>query len=100
MNLASAFTRSVERNSAKTAVFWGETEFTYQQLEGRARWVAGDLLQGRQIKPGDRVGLWLKNCPEFVPALFGIFMAGGVVVPINNFLKADEVNYILADAQI
>ena len=52
------------------------------------------------MKPGDRVGLWLKNCPEFVPALFGILAAGGVVVPINNFLKPAEVTYILEDAGV
>ena len=46
------------------------------------------------------MGLWLKNCPEFIPSLFGILHAGAVVVPINNFLKADEVNYILGDAGI
>jgi long-chain acyl-CoA synthetase len=46
------------------------------------------------------VGLWLKNCPEFIPSLFGILHAGAVVVPINNFLKPDEVNYILNDAGI
>jgi long-chain acyl-CoA synthetase len=40
----------------------------------------------------------LKNCPQFVPALFGVFFAGGVVVPINNFLKPGEVSYILEDS--
>ena len=30
--------------------------------------------------------------------LFGILHAGAVVVPINNFLKPDEVNFILRDA--
>ena len=52
------------------------------------------------VQPGDRVGLWLKNCPEFIPSLFGILHAGAVVVPINNFLKPDEVNFILGDAGI
>jgi len=46
------------------------------------------------------VGLWLKNCPEFVPALFGIFGCDAVAVPINNFLKPDEVKYILQDGDI
>ena len=50
------------------------------------------------VKPGDRVGLWLKNCPEFIPALFGILQTGAVVVPINNFLKPAEVSFILGDA--
>jgi len=61
--------------------------------------VAGHL-QGLGVKAGDRVGIWLKNCPEFIPSLFAILRIGAVVVPINNFLKSDEVNYILADAGI
>jgi long-chain acyl-CoA synthetase len=52
------------------------------------------------VKPGDRVGLWLKNCPEFVPALFGILQSAAVAVPINCFLKTDEVNFIIGDAGI
>jgi long-chain acyl-CoA synthetase len=52
------------------------------------------------VQNGDRIALWLKNCPEFIPALFGIWEAGAVVVPINNFLKPDEVGYILGDAEI
>src|SRR5439155_4972060 len=39
-----------------------------------------------------------KNCPEFIPSLFGLLHAGAVVVPINNFFKPDEVNYMLGDA--
>jgi long-chain acyl-CoA synthetase len=52
------------------------------------------------VKPGDRVALWLKNRPEFVTAVFGVLGASAVLVPINNFLKPDEVNYILKDGGI
>jgi long-chain acyl-CoA synthetase len=62
--------------------------------------LARKLQQDFDVQPGDRVGIWLKNCPEFVSGLFGILSAGGVVVPINNFLKAQEVEYILRDAGI
>ena len=44
--------------------------------------------------------LWLRNCPEFVASFFGIARTGAVVVPINNFLKPDQINYILSDAGI
>ena len=40
----------------------------------------------------------MRNRPEFVSALLGILGAGAVAVPINNFLKATEVGYLLADA--
>ena len=63
-------------------------------------WVSKQLTASLAVRRGDRVGLWLKNCPEFVPALFGILHAGAVVVPINNFLKPGEVDFILADAGI
>src|SRR6201992_3551982 len=100
MNLAGAFSDSVQKHSEKTALFWGDAKYTYSELWSRSLFVAGVLRHQFNVIPGDRVGLWMKNCPEFIPALFGILQAGGVVVPINNFLKPDEVAYILNDAGI
>jgi long-chain acyl-CoA synthetase len=100
MNLATAFSASVQKRPQKAALFWGETEFTYATLLAQSLAVATQLARDFGVKPGDRVGLWLKNRPEFVPAVFGILNAGGVLVPINNFLKPGEVSYILNDAGI
>ena len=100
MNLAQSFADSARRNLRKTALFWGDAEFSYGELWSRARWVAECLTRDFGVKPGDRVGIWLKNCPEFVPAFFGILQARAVAVPINNFLKPGEVQFILADAGI
>jgi len=100
MNLAQAFADSAAERPDKIAVFWGESELTYDTLWNQSQWVAAQLQQRVGVKPGDRVGLWLKNCPEFIPSLFGTLRTGAVVVPINNFLKPDEVNYILSDAGI
>jgi long-chain acyl-CoA synthetase len=100
MNLAAAFADSVSRQPQKIALYWGEQEYSYTELWQQTVFVAGQLRGDYGVRPGDRVGLWLKNCPEFVPSLFGIFQAGAVAVPINNFLKADEVNFILADAGV
>src|SRR6266446_5006898 len=100
MNLATAFVSSAEKNRTRTALFWGEQTYSYDLLLSQTRQLAAHLQSDLGVRPGDRVALWLKNRPEFVPALFGTLLAGGVVVPINNFLKPDEVNYILADAGI
>jgi long-chain acyl-CoA synthetase len=100
MNLAGAFAESVHKQPQKIALFWGEREYSYTDLWRQSGVVSDQLRQRFDVKPGDRVGLWLKNCPEFIPSLFGILRAGAVVVPINNFFKADEVNYILSDAGI
>ncbi len=100
MNLAAAFRVVAEKSPEKSAVFWGEDEFTYGALLAQADWLTARLIGGLGVQRGDRVGLWLKNCPQFVPALFGVLGAGGAVVPINNFLKPDEVNFILHDAGV
>jgi long-chain acyl-CoA synthetase len=98
MNLAVAFAASAQKRTTKTALFWGEQETSYSQLLAQTQLVAARLAADFGVKPGDRVGLWLKNRPEFVPAFLGILFAGAVVVPINNFLKPDEVSYMLNDS--
>jgi long-chain acyl-CoA synthetase len=100
MNLAGAFDTSANRQPEKLALFCGEQEFSYSQLQSQTALVSGLLARDFGTRPGERVGIWLKNCPEFISALFGILRLGAVVVPINNFLKPDEVNYILGDAEI
>jgi long-chain acyl-CoA synthetase len=100
MNLARAFAASVAKHPEKIALFWGEREYSYRELMEQSRWMSRKLGREFGVKPGDRVGLWLRNCPEFIPSLFGIFVSGAVAVPINNFLKPAEVSYILRDAGI
>jgi long-chain acyl-CoA synthetase len=100
MNLASAFAGSVKKRPDKTALFWGDREYSYAELWDQTDWISHQLRLELNVKPGDRVGVWLKNCPEFVGSLFGILHSAAVAVPINNFLKPDEVNYILNDAGI
>jgi long-chain acyl-CoA synthetase len=99
MNLTTAFRNSALARPSKVAVFWGDQEFSYDRIWEMSVFVSGQLRDAFQIKPGDRVALWLKNCPEFIPAYFGILHCGAVVVPINNFLKPPEVAYILRDAE-
>lgn len=100
MNLASAFAASANKHLEKIALYWGEKEYSYRELLEQTQAVSSRLKSQFGVKAGDRVGLWLKNCPEFVPSFFGILEAGGVVVPINNFLKPAEVNFILQDGGV
>src|ERR1051326_5680497 len=100
MNLASAFAASANKHPKKIALYWGEDEYSYGKLWEQTVAFAGKLCQEFKVKRGDRVGLWLKNCPQFVPAFFGILQVGGGVGPHNNFLKPAEVIYMLQDAGI
>jgi len=100
MNLAATFANCAQKHAQKKALFWGDREFSYAEILAQSQKVAAHLQNQFGVKPGDRVALWLKNCPEFIPCVFGILQAGGVVVPINNFLKPAEVAYILNDGGI
>ena len=98
-HLASVFLSVAQASPNKTALYWGESRYSYGHYRAQVLGTAG-LLIGKGIRPGDRVAVWLKNCPEFVGALFGVLAADAVVVPINNFLKPAEVAYMLEDAGI
>ncbi|MCP5523284.1 MAG: long-chain fatty acid--CoA ligase [Verrucomicrobiales bacterium] len=98
MNLHSAFLDQARRRPDSPAVFFGADTFSYDHFAAGSAVVGGGLRSRFGIQPGDRVGLWLHNCPEFITALFGILRAGAVAVPVNNFLKPEEVAYILRDA--
>ena len=88
MNLARAFDASVKKRPEKTALFWGERTYSYAEIGDQTNWVSEHLRTELGVKPGDRVGLWLKNCPEFIGSLFGIFHAGAV----GNFVCNTKIN--------
>ena len=96
-NLGDQFTEIASQNPEKTAVFWGDSACSFGQSHGLAKRVAKRRREEHNLKPGDRVALWLKNCPEFIFSLFGILLAKGVVVSVNSFLTPDEVQFILDD---
>ena len=98
MNLFAAFAETVARRRHHPAIFWGESQLAYDWLAQRAAWLSLSLVRDFGVERGDRVAVWLKNCPEFPAVLFGVWRAGGVVTVINNFLKPDEVAFILADS--
>ena len=64
--------------------------WTYVDLEREARAVAARLA-AYGLGRGDRVGLVLGNRPEMVAAIFGVALAGGVVVPLSTFSTAGEL---------
>ena len=81
----------------KTALFDGETKINYSDILYRADKLAATMAD-TGIGRGDRVALFLRNSPEFIYAVFAISKLGAVAVPINTFLKGEELSYILEDS--
>ena len=98
MNIAIWLARSAQRFPDREALFLGQTAVArYGEFHARAMSVAG-WLQAQGIVAGDRVGLFLKNTPDYLIAQYGIWYAGAVAVPINAKLHGKEAAWILDNA--
>ena len=60
--------------------------------------MAGALRNHFGLVEGDRVALFMANCPQYVELLFACWHAGLVAVPINARLHPRELQYILENA--
>lgn len=86
--------RTAELLPTRIACRFLNQELTYADLLTQSR-RAADALRRRGLRPGDRVGLLLPNMPEYLIALFGTWMAGGIAVPLSPLLVVGEVSAIL-----
>jgi len=82
----------------KTAFLFFGKALTYAALKAQAEALAG-WLQAQGVGSGDRVALYLQNCPQFVVALYAIFRANAVAVPVNPMNRADEFGHYISDPE-
>lgn len=70
----------------------------YAELKAQAEAVAG-WLQSVGVKAGDRVAIFMQNCPQYAAAYYGILRANAVVVPVNPMNRAEEFKHFITDPQ-
>ncbi|MFL6105319.1 MAG: long-chain-fatty-acid--CoA ligase [Marmoricola sp.] len=99
LNLSILLEDSARKYPDRDALVLGDTRLTYAQVNAAANQVA-NLLVERGIQPGDKVALSCPNLPFFPVVYYGILKAGAVVVPLNVLLKAREVAFHLAEADV
>lgn len=75
------------------------TRWTYAEVRGRVRRVAG-FLAARGLGLGDRVGIVLSNQPSWLVAAAAVYRLGGVVVPLDARLTAPEQERLLTHAGV
>jgi len=79
-------------------IFYGRA-LTYRELDDASDRFAGYLLS-QGVQKGDRVGIFLLNCPQYAIAHFGIQKTGAIVCPCSPLFKEMELEYELNDAGI
>ena len=95
MNPSIGLQQMARRQPGHPAILWNDGAMSYGQMEAQVAAIAGGL---RDLPSGARVALIMQNCPEFLPALFGIWRAGLVAVPENARLHEREHAWILENS--
>ncbi len=83
------------RGDDPALLFQGST-ITYRQLDEQSSAFASALVAAG-VRKGDRVVIVMPNSPQMVIAEFGIWKAGGVVVPINPLYTGHELEYAISE---
>jgi acyl-CoA synthetase (AMP-forming)/AMP-acid ligase II len=91
----------------RAASLWPEKEWlvlaeerhTYASFLTRAENAARSLL-GLGVAPGERVGILMPNCMDFLDVQYGCALLGVSAVPINARYKVRELRHILGDAEL
>jgi len=100
MNLALWLWRTARRLPDKPALFSGtDCRGTYADFARQSACIARNLKDQYGIQPGDRIALFMANNIDYLPAMFGIWAAGAIVVPVNAKLHEREAAWILADGE-
>src|SRR6185312_1898043 len=96
MNLAGWLERNARRFGDRPAISQGRgVHATYGQFAARVAIIAAHLAAACDHRTGERVAVIMTNRPEYLEALFAVWHAGLVAVPVNAKLHRDEFRYIL-----
>lgn len=104
-NLYHMFCQRIHRSAEKIAYqYYDEDKNSWQTLtwsqmaDHVARWQ--HALSDENLGPGDRVAIMIDNCPEWVMFEQAALGLGLVVVPLYTNDRADNISYIIDDANI
>ena len=89
--------KTVQRFPDKTALIFFDKKITYAQFNELVNQFAS-ALQKDGFEKGDRISLYLPNCPQFTIAYYGALRAGAVVVPTNPLYVPREIEHQIKDS--
>ena len=97
VNIAQLLVRAAHIHPRRPALARGEGMVAnYAEMGERVARLAAGLAA--RLRPNDRVGLVMTNCPQYVELMFACWHAGLAAVPINAKLHPKELEFILADS--
>jgi len=73
-------------------------KYSYSKLEERAH-AYSRFMNEHNVKQGDRVVIWAPNQPDWVAAMFGSFLSGAIVVPLDVRSQKDFVERVVSQTE-
>ena len=80
----------------RCTVFY-DSILTYAEFKQQAEQLAGFLQHVCGVQRGDRVGIYMQNCPQFMLAFYAVMRADAMAVPINPMNITSELSHVLRD---
>ena len=93
-NFADVWEMAADALGDRPALVVGDQRRTYADLEARANRLAHHLVS-KGVEPGQHVGLYLENCPEYLEAMLACFKIRAVPINVNYRYVAGELRYLL-----
>ncbi len=99
ITLGGMLQRTATATPDADALVFPDSRRTHADLYAAAfRWAKAFIALG--VQPGEHVGILLTTRPEFVEILFGAALAGAVTVPVNARYQANELAFLIRDADL
>jgi len=83
----------------RDAIVFEGNRWTYAQFNERVNRLV-HALSTVEVNKGDRIGMLSVNCNQYMEAYFATAKLGAIFVPLNFRAKADELNYMIANAEV
>ncbi|MGW4117186.1 acyl-CoA synthetase [Nocardia sp. NPDC004711] len=98
-NVADLFEHAVDAVPDRISLICADRQFTYRELDERANRLAHHLA-ARGIGAGDHVGVYARNSAEALETMLATYKLRAVSVCVNYRYVADEVRYIVENADL
>lgn len=82
----------------REALVYKGSRWNFEQMSGEVDRLAWTLMWAG-VQPGDKVGMWFTNCPEYIFLFFAIAKIGAVVVPLNTRYRTQDLGYCLRQSE-
>ena len=97
MNLSEIIIRGARYFGNKNALVFDDKRYTYLELNALIDGFAA-YLNEVGIHPGDRVGLYLPNGPQWIVVYYAVIRIGAVSVCVSSAYKREEVKHLINDS--